>query len=311
MLVHRSKDLAARVVAGTVALALVWPRAVHAADETTVATLPLRVEGELDDAQRHELASAISAGLERAGVSARALPSVPTPCDAACMVAQARTAGVGTILGVEVRVVERNYAITLRVIDGRTGEARARAEATCELCGTAEVATLLGDQIGTLAPKLVPTDPELARLHLRSDPSGANVRVDGDARGTTPVWLELTPGTHRLRLERRGHVSIERDAFAVAGVDEQLSVTLPAERRRSRVAGAIVLGLGLALAGTGAGLLAIDERPYRRRCSGDDRDFSGRCRFRYDTLTPGAVVVSVGAAAVITGIILLARRRRS
>ena len=68
---------------------------------------------------------------------------------------------------------------------------------------------------------------------------------------------------------------------------------------------------GLALAGGGAALLAIDGRPYRGRCSGDDVDYAGHCRYEYDTKVAGIVLTSIAGAAVITGIALLVVSRKS
>lgn len=42
---------------------------------------------------------------------------------------------------------------------------------------------------------------------LDSDPSGATVIVDGINRGTSPLTLSLTPGTHKVKMEKRGTVA--------------------------------------------------------------------------------------------------------
>lgn len=44
----------------------------------------------------------------------------------------------------------------------------------------------------------VPMTRSLGVLMVSSDPSGANVDVDGKAAGTTPVTLRLPPGAHRV-----------------------------------------------------------------------------------------------------------------
>lgn len=45
----------------------------------------------------------------------------------------------------------------------------------------------------------------LAELRLSSDPAGAEVRVDGAVRGTTPLTLELGVGRHLLRITEPRH----------------------------------------------------------------------------------------------------------
>jgi hypothetical protein len=44
---------------------------------------------------------------------------------------------------------------------------------------------------------------------LHSEPSGAAVSVDGVHRGTTPLTVGLTPGTHRVLMTRAGYFPLE------------------------------------------------------------------------------------------------------
>jgi formylglycine-generating enzyme required for sulfatase activity len=52
-----------------------------------------------------------------------------------------------------------------------------------------------------LEPALV---PGWAAVSIASEPAGAEVRVGGEARGTTPLALELMAGSHRVELRREG-----------------------------------------------------------------------------------------------------------
>jgi eukaryotic-like serine/threonine-protein kinase len=47
--------------------------------------------------------------------------------------------------------------------------------------------------------------------------SWASVFVDGEAQGEAPVSLSLTPGAHKLRVERSGYPTIRRDATVAPG----------------------------------------------------------------------------------------------
>jgi formylglycine-generating enzyme required for sulfatase activity len=58
------------------------------------------------------------------------------------------------------------------------------------------------DVLQRLAPKLV---PGWAVVSITSEPSGAEARVGGQVRGSTPVELELMGGNHRLELRRAGY----------------------------------------------------------------------------------------------------------
>jgi hypothetical protein len=155
--------------------------------------------------------------------------------------------------------------------------------------------------------------PKLGGLVLRTRPGGAHTRVDGDSVGTTPVRHEVEAGSHEVAFERPGYHPAQVEVVATAGVDERVEVELQPRRRPLRIVGGVLLGVGLAAVGGGAASLALDGRYDRSHCSGDDVDFAGRCRYRYETTTLGATMTAGGAALVVTGIVLLivqARRDR-
>jgi serine/threonine-protein kinase len=60
--------------------------------------------------------------------------------------------------------------------------------------------------------------PVSAVLQVRSDPEGAEVLIDGQPRGTTPLEsLPLPPGTHRVEMTRKGFVPWVQTVQARAG----------------------------------------------------------------------------------------------
>ncbi len=67
-------------------------------------------------------------------------------------------------------------------------------------------------------------------LTITSDPAGANVTVDGQPAGRTPVTLrDLTAGTHNLELSMAGHVSATKTVELRAGVAHEISLQLEAQ----------------------------------------------------------------------------------
>lgn len=56
-----------------------------------------------------------------------------------------------------------------------------------------------------------------ATLSLLSLPSGAQAFVDGVARGTTPVWISLSPGSHEVVLKAEGYRDFPRPVTLPAG----------------------------------------------------------------------------------------------
>jgi formylglycine-generating enzyme required for sulfatase activity len=65
----------------------------------------------------------------------------------------------------------------------------------------AEVRVAGFGKLQTIEPKLTPA---WATVSITTEPSGAEVRVAGTRRGTTPVEFELDAGSHRLELLREG-----------------------------------------------------------------------------------------------------------
>jgi len=143
------------------------------------------------------------------------------------------------------------------------------------------------------------------------------VKVDGKVVGITPVVEPVSPGRHTVLVTKDGFLPKERDVTFVEAGEESMNLGLqplpvaegpvvdaPKERYLGIPIGWSVFGVGLGLVGAGAPLLVLHERPQKSRCTGENIDEMGNCRFRYDTQTPGAVLVAIGGVAVITGAVL-------
>lgn len=63
-------------------------------------------------------------------------------------------------------------------------------------------------------PEEPPTDPpeitEYAAVQVLSEPSGANIYVNGELQGTTPITLKLKAGEYTIRCELSGYKPVER-----------------------------------------------------------------------------------------------------
>jgi Protein kinase domain/PEGA domain len=65
------------------------------------------------------------------------------------------------------------------------------------------------------------------KLVVASDPSGANVSVDGNPLGTTPIAAQtLAAGDHDLTVEKPGYLQAKRSEHIRAGQTDRVSVTL-------------------------------------------------------------------------------------
>jgi hypothetical protein len=79
----------------------------------------------------------------------------------------------------------------------------------------------------------------MGTLTVKSTPSGADVRVDGNRMGQTPAGMFLPPGQHTVVLEKDGFARAEKAVRLEAAKQESLQVRLEPEvgnRREGKVA---------------------------------------------------------------------------
>ena len=65
----------------------------------------------------------------------------------------------------------------------------------------------------------VPAEP--VTLECFSDPTGADIVIDGDFRGTTPSILKIHPGKHHLEYQLSGYTVFSRDLDLKSGMGVQ------------------------------------------------------------------------------------------
>jgi hypothetical protein len=75
----------------------------------------------------------------------------------------------------------------------------------------------------------------IGTLTVTSLPDSANVRVDGEPLGQTPVSKDLQAGTYALEVQRDGYLSFNREVTIEGGAERQINVPL---RRPLRVSAA-------------------------------------------------------------------------
>jgi hypothetical protein len=310
-----------------VAAATLLPLPAGATAEPTAGVLPLDVEGKLPPKGKAKFTKALDEGLARTGVTfvapaelAGASGGALDACrDEACLQGVAAKTSTTHLVRPSVRLEESDYVIAIAIIDGASGRVVHEVSEVCELCGLSEALTLASTLAASLAPQL--TAPPTGTVTVESTPAGAQVLVDGEPAGTTPLELTLAPGEHRIVIRHEGHVDDERSvtvevgaASAVAAELRPVVVAPIVEDERGRRDGLLrplgwaSLGVGIASLGAGIALLAIDGKPVEfTRCSGADVDVEGNCRFRHDTLAGGVVMTVVGVVGITAGAVLVAR----
>ncbi|MHA7817954.1 MAG: PEGA domain-containing protein [Pseudohaliea sp.] len=110
---------------------------------------------------------------------------------------------------------------TVEVLQGER-TLRLRAPGFAEYRTTLDVVAGEPRDLGTLA-----LTPAAGVLELASRPSGANVTVDGEFRGQTPLSVELAPDrAHEIALSRPGYRRYRESVSVAAGASEQRELRL-------------------------------------------------------------------------------------
>jgi hypothetical protein len=298
-------------LSSVLALALLAPARARASEPSvdTIALLPVTIDGELSPAWRERLQASLREGFAR---GRRALVDIDAPaqCDAVCL--RQRSVGARWIARARVTVRDRDFDVAIELLDARDGTRVTSSARTCEVCAVAEVGEMLADHAGVLDRKLDTLAHAAPSVRFETRPTAATVWLDGALVGTAPIARTVAEGRHRARAEQRGYLPVEMQFDAVAGTRESVLLELspdPRPPRAMRAAGWTLLAVGLAGVAAGVPLVVLHGRPYRQRCTGNDVDADGDCRFRYGTRDGGATALAVGSAALVSSIVLLATSR--
>jgi PEGA domain len=81
----------------------------------------------------------------------------------------------------------------------------------------------------TAGPAANAADPALSSVDVKSTPDGAEITVDDKYMGSTPSILKLSPGDHKIKLEKSGFKSWERTLAVGAGGAANVNATLDKE----------------------------------------------------------------------------------
>lgn len=296
----------------------------------TVAVLPLEVEGELSDADRDTLTMELVEGLERGAFGVvrpeavlSATPKAAGCADAKCRTKIAAESSATHVLQARVTVVDRDYAVALELFDGRRGDSVATTDEACEICGITDAGALMETAAATLRTKLDALAKGPSTLSITSTPEGAEVLLDGEIIGVTPLERPVVPGKAVIRVSKEGFIAIEREVQLVEGVAESVSFELEKvpSRLPSRPWGWVSLGAGVAAVGTAVAFayLGATEQEYRiggtcRKSdaidvSGPVEDASGNCKAIWNTEWHALGLGIAGGALTTLGIAILLNSR--
>jgi hypothetical protein len=288
------------------------------------AIIPLSIEGELSDADRATLTEQLVNGLQRGNFeivtpdAVQAEKADAVECDKPKCFEQIADATDAThVVRAKVIVRDRDYDVQIELFDGKTGTSLAKTSEGCEICGIADAADLVGSGAATLRTKLDALAKGPSMLTLTSAPEGAEVRVDGEIVGVTPLERPVVPGKRVLRVSKEGFIAVEREVTFVEGVSEQLSFELDKvpSRLPSRPWGWVSLSLGVASVGTAIAFAVLGGKDppvayeVGGSCRGMNVDADGDCRRVWNTEWHVLGFGLAGAALTTLGIAILLNTR--
>ena len=290
------------------------------------AIVPLSVEGELSDADRVTLTDALVGGLERGAFdivrpdSVQAVDADAASCDnAKCFKQIAADTGATHVVRTRVVVEDRDFDVFIELYDGRTGASLAKTAEGCEICGIADAGNLVDSGAATLRTKLDALAKGPSTLTVASTPPGAEVRIDGEIVGVTPIERPVVPGKRVLRISKEGFIAVEREVTFVEGVSEQLKFELEKvpSRLPPRPWGWVSLGIGLGgvAAAVAFAVLGGTNQNYKLggKCDEDDRsEFdpeTGQCQRIWNTEWHAVGFGLAGGALTTLGIAILVNTR--
>ncbi len=129
--------------------------------------------------------------------------------------------GVQYKLAGDVRTFEDVVCINYRLFN--TGDKRVIFTGTYEIGGTKAVRPAARQLAGTVEDVLM---NKIGTLKLNSNPTGAEVFIDGSSQGTTPVTVSLTRGSHRMSVKMSGYKTHEGTVTIEPRKVQEKTVTL-------------------------------------------------------------------------------------
>jgi TolB-like protein len=277
-----------------------------------VAVVRVDFDGSVSEAARELFASRVVEGLAAAQFEVFSGAAVSqklvaggrrmTTCrDGDCYPDVAQALSVSYLVAARVSVSNKNYEISLELINGRTGGIIGSNRERCEICGVDEAGEKMALAASALRARLEALVTAPARFIIRSRPAGVTIAIDGAPAGRTPIDRELPGGPHKLELAAAGYDRLERTVSVVSGVDETIDLELvPIPMRFPfRKAGWAALAVGaVAMA---AGIWAVAADGGQVSCSASTRDDLGGCPTIRNTRVLGATLIGIGAASATLG----------
>lgn len=305
---------------------------VAAAEKPAASVLPLQTAGAVPAPVQkrfdQKLREAVKAHATVAEVGAAEKSAEGRCADSACLKKVATAGKVRFVVSGQVSNADDIYKVSLTLYDD-AHEKVVDAAQECELCAAEEVDRSIVAAVETFkaafasAPPVVAAKtPPTSELVVTTDPTGADVELDGKVVGKTPYKAQVPRGKHAVKVTLAGHVTEQRDvevgdrattqdfllqvvaapAVAATPGDAPVPASTPAPvaaPAEHRTAGIILTVLGAVGLGVGGFLINMDGQIT---CENGSRK---TCPDVYTTKWFGAAAMTAGGLAVGAGATLL------
>lgn len=129
-----------------------------------------------------------------------------------CLSERSKPLGVDRVVGGALSQTEESYQVLVVHVDART----ARVLSTFEREVPIASRRLAAEVAGATPALLRGESGRRGVLEVVSDPPGAEVEIDGESAGRTPVRREMLPGKHSVRVTRSGY-QVQEPAWVEVG----------------------------------------------------------------------------------------------
>lgn len=166
----------------------------------------------------------------------------------------------------------------------------------CEACSPEVLAGTVDTMMDTLVQSQTANN---GRVTIGSDPTGLTVVIDKVVVGVTPVVRDLATGKHDIVLMKGSQRVGSRTLSIHAGEEAEVKIKAQIIEPRSKVPGALAMGLGVTAVGVAGVMYALSPT--------DDGT-----RFHFRDYRPPAIGIGIGGGvAIIAGALLLMHERHS
>lgn len=158
-----------------------------------------------------------------------ATATLPSACGetVSCLEELAQTHGLRHVLAVQRKVSDDGPMLSARLFDAETGDLAAQGQAECAGCSADQAKARLMALCDDVLRR--GTTRKLGLLDVTSQPTGAEVLIDGRRLGMTPYHRAIGAGEHEVVIHKTGFLDYQNSVDVEPGRGSALDAVLQAD----------------------------------------------------------------------------------